>query len=194
MSKDKSEKQGNWFKRHKFLTVLLVIVVIVIAATAGKGSEDKNSNNSNGNSSNNNQSSQEEAKIGTAVRDGKFEFVVKSVECGKTEVVHPEVDSLRKTAQGQYCLVALSVKNIGDKQQMFLQSDQKLLNASGQQYSPDDTATLYNSANTDAFLSQINPGNSVEGVIVFDIPADATPTTAQLHDSSFSGGVKVTLQ
>jgi len=29
---------------------------------------------------------------------------------------------------------------------------------------------------------------------VFDLPKDKTPVTAELHDSAFSGGVKVNLQ
>lgn len=43
------------------------------------------------------------------------------------------------------------------------------------------------------WYNDINPGNSVEGVVVFDIPKDQTPTTAELHDSSPSNGIKVSL-
>ncbi len=89
--------------------------------------------------------------------------------------------------------MTLSVKNIGDEQQYFSESDQKLLNAEGQQFSPDSTATLYNSNNSDVFLAQINPGNSVQGVLVLDVPAGAKITAAQMHDSAFSGGVKINL-
>ena len=35
---------------------------------------------------------------------------------------------------------------------------------------------------------------SVSGDIIFDIPKGVTPVTAVLHDSAFSGGVKVNLQ
>lgn len=191
------EKDGNWFKRHKILTVILALVLIGIIASAAGGGSDTNTNGSSSNNSNSNEEtsdSAEVAKIGTAVRDGKFEFVVKGVECGKKEVVSPETDALRKSAQGEYCLMTVSVKNIGNEQQYFSESDQKLLNAEGQQFSPDSTATLYNSNNSDVFLAQINPGNSVEGVLVFDVPAGAVMTQAELHDSAFSDGVKVSLQ
>jgi hypothetical protein len=74
-------------------------------------------------------------------------------------------------------------------------SNQKLLNADGKQYSADDTATMYASSDgSGSWYNNINPGNSVEGTIVFDIPKDQTPVTAELHDSAFSGGVKVNLQ
>ena len=43
-------------------------------------------------------------------------------------------------------------------------------------------------------LEQINPGNSVGGKIVFDIPKNAKPETIELHDDRlFSGGVAVSL-
>ena len=92
-----------------------------------------------------------------------------------------------------FLLCVIGVKNIGNEQQYFSESEQKLLNAEGQQFSPDTTATLYNSGDNDVFLSQINPGNSVEGVLVFDIPEGQTPVAAELHDSAFSGGIKINL-
>lgn len=66
--------------------------------------------------------------------------------------------------------------------------------SAGQEYSADDTATMYNSTDTaSTWYNDINPGNSVGGVIVFDIPKDQTPVSAELHDSAFSNGVKVNL-
>src|SRR5262245_21771627 len=53
-----------------------------------------------------------DGKTGQPVRDGKFEFTVQSVKCGVSQVGE---DPLTKTAQGQFCLVTISVKNIGDK-------------------------------------------------------------------------------
>jgi hypothetical protein len=43
----------------------------------------------------------------------------------------------------------------------------------------------------DVFLKEINPGNSVKGTLVFDMPKDAKPATIEMHDSRFSGGVVV---
>jgi len=193
MSKDK--KDGNWFKRHKILTVILAIILIGVIASAAGGGKSKTNSSATSNGSGVTKSEDKTAttaKLNETARDGKFEFVVKSVACGTASVGG---QYLNKTAQGQYCLATVSVKNIGDKQQYFSEGDQKLLNASGQQYSPDTTATLYNSPNnSDVFLAQINPGNSVEGVLVYDIPKDQTPVTAELHDSSLSNGVKINLR
>ncbi len=188
----KKDQSGNWFARHKILTVILVFIVIgVIASAMGGGS--KSNTDSNKSAKDDSKTAAVTAKVGEAARDGQFEFVVKSVTCGKPSVTDSS-GYVTKTAQGQYCLMDVTVKNIGDKQQYFSESDQKLLNSAGQQYSPDTTATLTNSNNSDALLAQINPGNTAQGVLVFDIPKDQTATTVELHDSSFSGGVKVTLQ
>ncbi|HEY4963583.1 MAG TPA: DUF4352 domain-containing protein [Candidatus Saccharimonadales bacterium] len=189
MSKDKS---GNWFRRHKILTVILGIIVLVVIVKATGGSK-PSTTASNKSTSNTQTKTPTLAKIGQAADDGKFEFTVASVKCGQPSVSDSS-GYVTKSAQGQYCLMTVSVKNIGDKQQLFSESDQKLLNATSQQYSPDTTATLYNDNNTDAFLSEINPGNTVTGVLVYDIPKDQTPITAELHDSSLSNGVKVNLQ
>ena len=183
------EKSTNWFMRHKVITVILALVVIGVISSAAGGSKGGTSSSSSKSSAS---KAATTAKIGQAANDGKFEFTVSSVQCGQASVGSNQY--LTKTAQGQYCLLNVSVKNIGDQAQSLLSSNQYLLNASGQKYSADDTATLYNAPNGTSWYNDINPGNSVTGAIVFDVPKDQTPTTAELHDSAFSGGVKVNLQ
>jgi len=189
----KKEKDGNWFTKHKVLTGILAIIVIgIVVSATGGGKKDPTTTTSNG-TNKSSSAATETGKVGTAVRDGKFEFTIKSIKCGVPSVSDSS-GYITKSAQGQYCLVDVSVKNIGDKQQTFLESDQKLLNASNVEYSADSTATIYNGNNSDVFVNEINPGNTVEGTIVYDIPKDQTPVTAELHDSSFSNGVKINLQ
>lgn len=183
------EKSTNWFIRHKVWSVILGLFVIgVISSAVGGGSKSGTGTSSSKSSS----KAAETAKVGQAANDGKFEFTVSSVECGKASVGTNQY--LTKTAQGQYCLLNVTVKNIGDQAQSLLSSNQYLLNASGQKYSADDVATMYNTPNGTSWYNDINPGNSVNGAIVFDVPKDQTPTTAELHDSAFSNGVKVNLQ
>lgn len=195
-----SDNNSNWFVRHKVLSVILALVLVgIIAAAAGGGNKKTDNNTKPATNSNTSTNSAAKAtstpKIGDAVRDGKFEFTVKSIQCGKSEVVSPDSDALRKSAQGQYCVLAMTVKNIGSQQQGFFATNQKLLDAQSKQYTADDVATLYNSPSSQQnSWAQINPGNSVDATIVFDIPKDVTPTTAELHDSAFSGGAKVNLQ
>ncbi|MER5454639.1 DUF4352 domain-containing protein [Micromonospora sp. NPDC002389] len=129
-------------------------------------------------------------KIGDAARDGKFEFTVESSKCGVKKVGS---DLLGAKAQGQFCLVTVNVKNIGKESQMFDGSSQKAYAADGTEYSADGSAALYANKNAETFLNDINPGNQVTGVIVFDIPKDVELTKLSLHDSMFSGGVVVAL-
>lgn len=188
-----AENKKNWFVRHKILTGILVLVALGIVVSAiGSGtdtSSDQSNNSSSGSSSSENK--QTAAKIGQPARDGKFEFTVTAFKCGAKTL--GENEFLREEAQGQFCVMDLTVKNIGDESQTFLSSDQKVKNASGQEFSNDDAAELAIN-NNDVWLNEINPGNTAKGKVVFDVPANATIVAAELHDSSFSDGVEVSLK
>jgi Domain of unknown function (DUF4352) len=128
--------------------------------------------------------------IGAPVRDGKFEFVVTSQKCGVPRVGG---QYLNHNAQGQFCLIAVTVKNIGDVPQTLDASSQKAFNTAGQELAADGEASIYANEDHQTFLNQINPGNSVKAILVFDIPKGAALQRLQLHDSPFSGGVEVSL-
>ena len=179
----------------KVLIIIGVLVVLGIIGAVALSDTETTSDNASDSTETNDSSSSEPttAKLGEAARDGKFEFVVKSVDCGKISVGTNEF--LTAKAQGQFCLLNITVKNIGDEPQSLFSDNQYLFNDAGQKYSADGTATIYASPDeTDVWLSEINPGNSIEGVIVFDIPKDQTPTSAELHDSALSNGIKVNLK
>ena len=126
--------------------------------------------------------------LNTPVKDGRFEFVVASVSCGHDAVSRAFV---RRPAQGQFCLVGLSVRNVGTKSQTFADAFQKATGPTGDSYAADTAAGLL--ANTDGanVWTLINPGNKVSGTIVFDIPATTTISTVELHDSALSHGVTI---
>ncbi len=71
-------------------------------------------------------------------------------------------------------LVHVTVTNIGDQAQMFDGSSQKLVDTAGREHFADTSAAIY-LGDANSFLTDINPGNSVEGTVVFDAPADAVP-------------------
>lgn len=130
-----------------------------------------------------------ELGIGDEALDGKFAFTVSKVKCGVKEVGD---EFLNQKAQGQFCLVTLSVKNIGDESQIFDAGSQKGITSTGATVDADGSASLYANENADSFLTEINPGNSLEDVIVvYDIAKDQELTTLELHDSIFSDGVLV---
>jgi hypothetical protein len=125
--------------------------------------------------------------IGEPVRDGKFEFTVTDIQAGVEEVGE---DIFGETAQGQFVLVHVTVENIGNEAQYFDGSSQALLDTEGREHSADTEAAIY-IEDSESFLNEINPGNKVDGVVVFDIPPDAVPAKLRLHDSPFSGGAEV---
>ena len=198
----------SWFARHKVLTGIgaVVALVVVVGALGGGGddtapapvpaaaTDDEAAAPTAEEPADEAPAAEVPAEepaagVGTAVRDGKFEFTVTAIEPGVARVGD---DMLGEDAQGQFVLVHLTVTNIGDEAQYFTGSSQKLIDTAGRTHSADDSAAIY-LGDAQSLLNQINPGNSVQGTVVFDVPADATPAQLELHDSPFSGGVTVTL-
>ena len=62
----------------------------------------------------------------------------------------------------------------------------------GKRYDADTEAAIYLD-DSKTFLEEINPGNAVDGIVIFDVPKSAKPEWLELHDSAFSGGVEVSL-
>jgi|SRR5450756_655451 hypothetical protein len=196
-----------WYRRPVLMIVLGVLAVIIIAsAVSGGGSKTTTTAAPAATSAPATPSptatkptaapttkapAQAAAKIGTPVRDGKFEFTVTGVKAGAASVGDQYVG---KQAQGQFVLVTVRVRNIGDKAQTVADSNQHLYDAGGRRFDTDTMAGIYaNGAGSQVFITPINPGNSINGTLVFDVPAGTTPTTIELHDSAFSGGTKVSL-
>lgn len=130
------------------------------------------------------------ARIGSPVRDGKFEFLVSGVDCGRDRLGEAYLNT---TAQGQFCLVSMRITNIGDEPQTMFSDNQKLFDAAGREYAADTEAAFYLDEASQTLWEEINPGNTVKGVVVFDVPKKTTPTRLRLHDSAFSGGVVIEL-
>lgn len=204
-------QRRSWFARHRILTALLVIVVVIVLAAAlgGGGEEDAPAGtpvtdepavedagadddaapeDADGAAAEP-ADAPAEAGIGDPVRDGRFEFTVTEVETGVAEVGD---EFLSEEAQGQFVLVHMTVSNIGDEAQMLHGDNQTLLDTEGREHSANTSAAIYLDG-AETFLNDINPGNSVDATVVFDIPADAEPAAIELHDSMFSGGVTVSL-
>jgi hypothetical protein len=128
MSKDKSDK--SWFGRHKILTVLGVLILIGIIASATNSSKSSTGSSPGKSSSSAKPATKATtAKVGQAANDGKFAFTVNSVKCGETSVGD---QYLNKTAQGQYCRLNVTVKNIDSEAQSLSSSSQYLYNSAGQ--------------------------------------------------------------
>ncbi|MEU4823509.1 DUF4352 domain-containing protein [Actinomadura sp. NPDC023710] len=129
------------------------------------------------------------AKIGQSVKDGKFTFVVTKVST-RTSSIGPE--GVGKKPQGKFVLVNMKVTNHGKEAQTFDGDSQKLL-AGDKEYSADTEAAIYLES-ARSLLEEINPGNTVNGTVIFDVPTEVTPSAIELHDSPFSAGVRVNLR
>jgi hypothetical protein len=192
-----SRKQG-WFARHKILTGLLAIVLLGIVIGALGGADQSGSDPggpaakapvAGAPAGGQAQDAPAKAALGTAVRDGNFEFTVTKVQPGVASVGS---DVLGEKAQGQFLLVHVTVANIGTEPQLLMDSAQVVYDAQGRKFSPDSAAGLYLEGN-EVLFTEVNPGNTVKGILVFDMPKDASPASIELHDSAFSGGVSVAL-
>lgn len=73
-------------------------------------------------------------------------------------------------------------------------SSQQATDAGGAVYSVDSGAAIYANDDSSTFLEQINPGNSVKGALVFDVPKGTKLTSVVLHESLFTAGVKIPLK
>jgi hypothetical protein len=168
------------------LLAVIVIIVIIVAVAAGTHSGSGNSAAPGATTA---------GRMGSKVRDGKFQFVVTSVTHVKS--VGDTAAGLGDTAQGEYTVLHVIVTNVGNQAQTLDDSAQYVYDSKGRQFSADTSADIDgnggNGGNGGVFLTQINPGDTVQGKIYFDMPENDTAVSAELHDSAFSDGVSVSL-
>jgi len=89
-------------------------------------------------------------------------------------------------------LVTVNVTNVGDQPQSFIGGNAKLFDSAGREFSASTEAAIY-LQDSNSLYEEINPGNTVTGTLVFDIPSAIALDRLELHDSMFSGGVTVKL-
>jgi hypothetical protein len=129
------------------------------------------------------------AGLGDPVRDGQFEFVVRSVDCGAGAVGQ---GLARKRPLGQFCLLALEVENTGSEGRTFGGGSQYLFDAAGNRHDPDLDATARHGGGR-LLSTHLNPGQRLEGTLVYDVPDPVELARVELHDGPFSGGAGVEL-
>jgi hypothetical protein len=180
--------------------VLIAVGIIVVLFAIGKcgSSDDKSSNSSSSSSKTSSpfaasgapstQSTPTAAPAGSSVRDGKFEFQVlgmsRAAQAGDLSNQFEIVD-----AQGEFIIVTMSVRNIGEEARSFSATNQKLIDSAGREYSANSGADMWMNKGT----GEINPGNQIQVTAAFDVPPGTVPAELEVHDSMFSGGTKVRL-
>jgi eukaryotic-like serine/threonine-protein kinase len=180
-----------WYRRRRSLVLLAVVVVLLLAAL-NRPDGDRSSGGSGSGSGATARTTRGRTpatsppvtRRGT-VRDGKLEFVVSSVSCGHDTVGEPP---LRFASSGQFCLVRLQVRNIGNES-WALPLNQFLIDSAGDRGSIDVRAGV--AVSSQRLLQQFEPGQRVSGTVVFNLPRSARPARLELHDSLFSGGTEL---
>jgi hypothetical protein len=132
------------------------------------------------------------AAAGAGVRDGQFEFTVTKVEQGATTLG----EGFWKTdAQGEFVLITVKVTNTGTENRKYFSGDQKMIDDKGRKFDADTSGDEAIPNNSRGFAGEdLNPGFSVERVIVFDVPHGTVPSALEAHDSSLSHGTRVALK
>lgn len=187
------KKSGNWFTRHKLLSALLAIIAVIAigAALKGGGNDAASSNDKPAGSSEQAANSEEagEATVGEAITAGDLSVTVTDVETGLKRIGDANFGS---DAQGQYVKVSVSVTNNGKEATYFTESDQHLIDDQDRQHSTSGDSMYL--GNESVLFEQINPGNTVNGIMLFDIPADATVKAIDIDTGLFSNPVRVTVK
>lgn len=202
-------KKKSWFARHKILTGIGVLAIIGVIGTAVNGGGDETATDvapaaveaaegapaaaeapaEEGAAPAEAPAEEAAAGLNTPVTDGDIEFTVTGVETGVSEVGE---SGFGETAQGQYVLISVTATNVGTEPVFLTDSDQKVFDEQGREFSPDSGAAIYvDEANM--WFEEINPGNTLEGVLIYDMPTDATPTEINLVGGFFSSGATVNL-
>lgn len=210
------EKKRSWFARHKVLTglggALVLIIIISAAASGGNGGSDEAdaAGSKSSETAVQDPAAQDPAAetskpadkkaskpaekskpgLGTPVTSGGFEFTAVSIEEIGTTVGN---EFLSENAQGRYVRVNVRVANVGDKPKYFFTNALTIVDQTGRSFNADTTATLYDQSNSDTWILEINPGNAIEGGIVFDLPADVVATTLKVSGGGFSGSEEISL-
>lgn len=196
-----AQKQKGWPGRHPVLLTFLVIfgVLMLIGIIAAAGSStpattaapgsDESSAAPKATPTKAKPKAKSQARIGQPARDGKFQFTVTRVQPGVAQVGSADFG---KKAQGQFVFVHVTVTNVGNEARTFDGSSQYAYDKVGRKYEASTEAAIYLD-DSQSFLEEINPGNTVKGIVIFDMPKGTIPTVLELHDSAFSGGAKVSL-
>jgi hypothetical protein len=174
------------------LGILVVIILVAGVASCGGGQDTATPPATSGSSEPDPAESpaeEETYQVGEKAVDDDYQFTVTKIKCGVSRV--GDTYSNEK-AQGQFCLVSMRVKNIGNDAINFSSENQALIDTKGKNYSPDDEAWIY--IDSDPF-GEINPGNTLKTVVPFDVPRKVKPDYLLLKAGVWgaSDGVKVTL-
>ncbi len=168
-----SKKEGNWFKRHKFLTVLLgVVVLIIVISIANSGNDDSGTTGTS-----NSASSEKTYRFNDRADKQKTDVEFAVGEWGTVDGVKLTVNSAEyKTSLGEYetaadgktyAVVHVTIENTSDSTKAYNPYDFRIQTAGGQVLDP-GIAISVDTLNSGDLVT----GGTVSGNIVFEVPTE----------------------
>ncbi|WP_433792686.1 DUF4352 domain-containing protein [Actinoplanes sp. CA-252034] len=120
----------------------------------------------------------------------EFGFQVTGLRCG-VSTIGPE-DTGQKAA-GQFCLLDVEVTNNGGEPKLFDSGAQRVRDTNGVAYAVAEQAAEFLNDGGSSLLTEVPPGETVTGVLPFDVPSDVHLSEATLTGAGFTPGVRVVL-
>ena len=121
---------------------------------------------------------------------GPFELAATGLRCGVSQV---GPDELEQRAAGEFCLVDVRIRNIGDRPELFDSGAQRAFGADGVAYAVAEQAVVFLNDGSRTLLEEIPPGATVAGVLPFDVPAGTKLVAVHLQGSVSMPGVRLVL-
>jgi hypothetical protein len=181
-----------WMRLAPMGVVALVVLVVALPRIVG-GSD--TSSDTTADALAGNPRPQPPANFGLAgqeVIDGSLAFTVTSIECGATQVTG---GPSTRTAQGKFCFLAVTLRNVGRSPITFQGRAQMLQDSQQRTFGPDTSATAAHPGNAgrDMLAPVVNPGNELVGVLVFDVPSEVSLVGVSLRSGPTGRGAFVKL-
>jgi len=187
-------EQRPWYLRKRMLAVLALVIVVALALASrespGGGNRRRGPPASTSAAEGHAAApaaTEEEPPAAQgkqpSARDGSLSVTVNQVRCGVRRIGQ----GLRaRTARGQFCLIFLTVVNVGERRSALSFVGQRLVDDDGGRFGPDLRARTVVPGG-EAVWRQLDPGERTAGTIVFELPANARPVRLILNDAP-SGG------
>jgi hypothetical protein len=134
------------------------------------------------------------ALSGSAVpglRDGSLEFNVRAVLCGQDTVGN---GVFYRSAAGDYCIVTVTVRNVGDQPVTLSSTPQQVTTTDGQKADVDWAASVAATSGSPAVNQPIPPQGQLETIMAFDVPEDGIVKALTLHGGENTPGVTVSIR
>ncbi|WP_101835436.1 protein kinase domain-containing protein [Frankia canadensis] len=128
------------------------------------------------------------AGFGSTVTDGGLQFVVAGLDCSATQIGD---GLLALRANGRFCQARVTVRNTSGTSVALDNTAQLLWDNRGERHEANFLARF---KRHEDLWDAIDPGDTKQGTLVFDVPQDAVPQVLELHESPQSPGVKISVR